>query len=424
MEGEIQGDVLDRMDSAHVMVGRLERERLTAILDCDRDDAWAGHGARSHAEFLAGRYGISQWKARRWIGTAYALEHLPLTAHALESGRLSLDKVVELTRFVTPATEKKLISWARRVTPGGIRNRADIEVRLSAARAGEQDRERYLEFAWRMDGRLSIEGVLPAAEGAKVVAAIDRLADKLPDIPGEDPRFPDDVQGMPQRRADAFVMLCSARIANDQDADRATIVVHAPYESLVGKSKNASIEGGRVVSPEETQRLLCNSRLEIALDGSNGIVGPAEPRHEPSQKLRRLVLHRDSHTCTFHGCEMKRFLITHHIVPWPHGETKLENLVTVCSLHHKLVHEHHWRVTLDDSQRPVWFRSDGRRFDPGPAPPDERPPPVPSKETAPWPAFHHALENEELSTTADLPTKWLLRFGALRRHRRELAAAL
>ena len=388
---------------------------MREILEADRSDSWMGNGARSHAEFLAGRYGISQWKARRWIGAAYALEHLPLTAHALETGRLSLDKVIELTRFAVPATEKKLISWARRVTPGGIRKRGDIEVRLSAARAGDQDRERYLDFAWRMDGRLSIEGVLPAAEGAKVAAAIDRLAEKLPDIPGEDPRFPDDPQGMPQRRADALVMVCSARIANDQDSDRATIVLHAPVEALVGRTKNASIEGGRVVSPEVAQRLVCDGRVELALHAPNGTVTSAEPRHQPSRKLRRLVLQRDSHTCTFRGCEMKRFLITHHMVPWPHGATELDNLVTVCFLHHKLVHEHHWRVSLDDSQRPVWFRPDGRRYEPGPAPPDEGPPPVPSQGTAPWPAFHHALENDEYTTLANPATRWLLKYGERRR---------
>jgi len=407
-----------------IQICRLERALLREILEDDRTDAWHGHGARSHAEFLAGRYGISQWKARRWVGAAYALEHLPLTAHALESGRLSLDKVIELTRFAVPATEKKLISWARRVSPGGIRKRGDIEVRLSAARAGDEDRERYLDFVWRMDGRLSIEGVLPAADGAKVAAAIDRLADQLPDIPGEDPRFPDEAQGMPQRRADALVMLCSARIAKDQDPDRATIVVHAPFESLVGKTKNASIEGGRVVSPEVTQRLVCNGRLEVALHDSNGTVALAEPRHGPSRNLRRLVLQRDSHTCTFPGCEMKRFLITHHMVPWPHGATELDNLVTVCFLHHKLVHEHHWRVTLDDSRWPVWFRPDGRRFEPGPAPPDARSSPVPSKETAPWPAFHHALESGDYASTADPATKWLLKFGARRRERRSVFSAL
>jgi hypothetical protein len=412
----IRDEIFDRLDSAHVQVGRFERERLRAILECDRHDVWMDQGCRSHAEFLAGRYGISQWKARRWIGTAYALEHLPLTSHALETGRLGLDKVVELTRFATPATEKKLISWARRVTPGGVRSRADIELRVSASQDQEADRERWLDWDWRTDGRLGFEGCLPAAEGAKLVAAIDRLADKLPDIPGEDPSAPAEVQTVYQRRADALVLMCSARIAQDQDPDRATVVLHAPYESLVSGKKNSSLAGGHVVSPEVSRRLSCNGRLEVVLYGADGnVVGVGRAQHDPPRWLRRQVLSRDSHACTFPGCEMKQFLLIHHMHQWgAEGPTNLDNLVTVCSLHHKLVHDYGWRVTLDDSGSPVWFRPNGLRFEPGPAPPEDHPAPPPSTETAAWPAFFHAMESGENRTLSDPATKWLLKQGARR----------
>lgn len=422
METEIQGDVFRRMDEAHVEVGRLELHRLKAILACDRRELWRGHGARTHAEFLAGRYGITQWKARRWIGTAYALEHLPLTVHALQTGRLSLDKVVELTRFVTPATEKKLISWARRVTPGGIRTRADADLRLTAAQDQDADRERFLSWDWRMDGRLDFEGRLPAAEGAKLVAAIDRVANKLPDIPGEDTSAPEESQTIYQRRADALVLMCSARIAQDQSPDRATVVLHASYESLVTGKKNSSLAGGHVVSPEVSRRLSCNGRLEVVLYGSDGkVVGVGRAQHDPPRWLRRQVLSRDSHTCTFVGCEMKTFLIIHHMHQWGmEGPTNLDNLVTVCALHHKLVHDYRWRVTLDDSGSPVWFRPNGRRHDPGPAPPDNQVHPSASNDPTPWPAMFHALESDDYETTADPATKWLLKFGARRRDHKEV----
>ena len=54
---------------------------------------------------------------------AHTLAHLPLLSRALQSGELSLDKVVELCRFATPKTEKKLLRWARRVMPATIRER-------------------------------------------------------------------------------------------------------------------------------------------------------------------------------------------------------------------------------------------------------------------------------------------------------------
>jgi hypothetical protein len=70
-----------------------------------------------------------QWTARRWVHAAYALVDLPLTSAALEQGALSIEKVVELARFATPATEEGLIAWARRVPTGAIRHTGDVEAK-------------------------------------------------------------------------------------------------------------------------------------------------------------------------------------------------------------------------------------------------------------------------------------------------------
>jgi Domain of unknown function (DUF222) len=67
--------------------------------------------ARDLAHFLAMRYGISEWKARRWIAAAHALEPLPKISEAFASGALGIDKVVELTRFATPVIRLRL-RWA------------------------------------------------------------------------------------------------------------------------------------------------------------------------------------------------------------------------------------------------------------------------------------------------------------------------
>ena len=47
------------------------------------------------------------------------------------------------------------------------------------------------------------------------------------------------------------------------------------------------------------------------------------------------------------------------------GPTDLDNLVLVCSYHHKLVHEYGWRVELDLPGAPRWFRPNGTHFEPG-----------------------------------------------------------
>jgi hypothetical protein len=53
-----------------------------------------------------------------------------------------------------------------------------------------------------------------------VVEALDQEARKIPVMPGEEGAF-----FAEQRRADALVALCSARLAADPHPDRATVVV-------------------------------------------------------------------------------------------------------------------------------------------------------------------------------------------------------
>ena len=104
---------------------------LGVIADLDREEGWRDVGARDLAHWLAMRYGISEWKARRWIGAGHALERLPLLARALEDGNFGLDKVVELARFASPEDESRLIRWAAGVSCAAIRHRGDIWTRAA-----------------------------------------------------------------------------------------------------------------------------------------------------------------------------------------------------------------------------------------------------------------------------------------------------
>ena len=124
------------LDTANADVGRAQRHMLHLIVAADRRDIWRGTGARDTAHWLCMRYGISEWKARRWVAAAHALENLPRIAEALASGELGIDKVVELTRFATPETEARLIRWAMTVSVGAVRHRGDLEARARSPTSG------------------------------------------------------------------------------------------------------------------------------------------------------------------------------------------------------------------------------------------------------------------------------------------------
>ena len=113
---------------------------------CATCEMWRDSGARDTAHLLAIRYGISEWKARRWVAAAHALEDLPLLAASLERGELGIDKVVELARFATSNDEARLIRWATTVSVGAVRHRADLEHRASIKDVREAERSR--EVTW------------------------------------------------------------------------------------------------------------------------------------------------------------------------------------------------------------------------------------------------------------------------------------
>jgi hypothetical protein len=94
-------ELIQDIDGSHRRISSAQRQLFTDIAEADRRKAWRDSGARDMAHWLRMRLGISEWKARRWIAAAHALEDLPLTSEAFSSGELGIDKVVELTRFAT-----------------------------------------------------------------------------------------------------------------------------------------------------------------------------------------------------------------------------------------------------------------------------------------------------------------------------------
>jgi hypothetical protein len=167
-------DLIQAMDATHAGVRSGQRELFSLIAKADRLELWRGWGARDMAHWLWMRHGISDWKARRWIASAHALEGLPRIASAFASGELGIDKVVELTRFATAETEGRLIPWAQGVSPGAIRHKGDLALRRDAEETTDLENSRSLSWWYFDDGeRFGLEAELPAAQGAVVAKALE-----------------------------------------------------------------------------------------------------------------------------------------------------------------------------------------------------------------------------------------------------------
>ena len=358
--------LVDAIDSIQRRVSASQRELFSLLAEADRRKVWWDSGARDMAHWLSMRHGLSWWKARRWIAAAHALEGLPRIASAFSTGELGVDKVVELTRFATPETEQGLLRWANSVSVACIRRKGDLVLRPSIEDDREAERSRSLSWWYTEQGRrFGLQADLPAAQGAVVAKALERMAESLPVMPGEE-----DALHSEARNADAVVALCSARIARDSDPDRATVVIHAPLQTLLSGNGGCEVEGGPVIHPETARRLLCAGRIQTVVEDerANPIRLGRITREPPAWMLRQLR-YRDRE-CTFPGCGARRFTQAHHILWWDRGgTTDLDNLLLVCSFHHKLVHEHGWTVRWDGDGPARWFEPDGTPYCAGPGPP-------------------------------------------------------
>lgn len=354
---------LSLLDEAHAGVGRAHAEMLSQIARLEAIDA-REEGAREVAHLLCIRYGLSNWKARRWLHAARALERLPSLRAALQHGELGIDKVVELARFATPDDEDRLIVWAQGVSCGAIRRRGDLEARVSLEEAADAHRGRSLAWWYFDEGRrFGLEAELPAADGALVAAALERLARGIPRMPGEEHEV-----FASERRADALVALCSGR-SGSADGGRPMVVIHAQAEGVERGTGGCEIEDGPVVHPQTVRRLLCNASVQHVLeDRSGNVLRLGRRTRDPSRAMVRQVRYRDRE-CRFPGCGARRFTEVHHIVWWRHGgRTDLENLALICSFHHRLVHELGWSMRREADGELVWYRPSGVRYRAGPSP--------------------------------------------------------
>lgn len=129
-------------------------------------------------------------------------------------------------------------------------------------------------------------------------------------------------------------------------AERYQVLLHVDAETLSeeGELGQSELEDGTRVSAETSRRLACDTsvvRIGHASDGSVLDVGRRTRTIPPA--VRRALEVRDR-GCRFPGCGL-RFTDAHHIKHWADGgETKLGNLLLLCSHHHRLLHEEGWKV--------------------------------------------------------------------------------
>jgi hypothetical protein len=158
----------------------------------------------------------------------------------------------------------------------------------------------------------------------------------------------------------------AAGAAERSGGDPCELVVHVDSQTLAADEiqSRSDLEEGPALAPETVRRLGCDARVVriVERDGQPLSVGRRTRTIPPAI---RLALRSRDRGCRFPGCTHTRFLHGHHIRHWARGgPTELDNLVQLCSYHHRLVHEGGFLAERAGPNSVRFRRPDGRLIPP------------------------------------------------------------
>ncbi len=347
----------DQIDEAFDHFSGLSSAALARVCELisvvDLRQSWMDDGARSLTDWVAIRLRVRHGTAAQLVAIARRLRDLPRLSSAFARGELTLDQVDAISRVATAETEEDLIEKT-----SGLTNQAlDRLVRRERGITEEESRtvweRRKLVRQWNLDeSELKFHGRLPGDEGRILDQAIDSRVDAMGPNPETGLFDP-----LETRSADALTEL--AATDSGSDAEPTMLNVFADLEALITEEAGtAYLDNTAPLANSTAQRLSCDATIETIVRDGERIIGIGRRSRKVPAWLRRLVYERDGGHCQHPGCRNTRWLQVHHIVPWAMGgPTDIDNLILLCGVHHRLVHERGWHITGPPEQR-VFRRPD------------------------------------------------------------------
>ncbi len=329
---------------------RIDCRRALLVAAIHRRGIPNGDGAASTPMWVQRQTGQRSNEAKASLDAGLACETLPLTAKAWAQGEISAGAARAICagrpeghEEAYAEIEETLVEFAAARDWRELRAAIAYCGRCADALDDREPADRNGLHLSKSADRWMLTGDLDDLAGATVEAAITAATDRP---------AADDPRSISKRRADALVRISRFFLDHADlpveggEAPHVSVVIgwetvrdHLPNVSLVSPSMSAA----------QVSEILCDckiSRIILGPEGQPLDVG-REYRHPP-RPMRRAIAVRDN-GCRYPGCDRRpSWCNAHHVIPWlPDGETKLENLVLLCSYHHHVVHRPGWIATFD-----------------------------------------------------------------------------
>jgi len=315
------------------------------------------------SQTLAGQ-GASRRRAAAAVRRSKTVESLPDVGGSLSAGTITpdhLDAFGSVRRDhaeALAADSAALLEPASNVDADQFRQGLRRWQQEQDRRGGESELERQRNnrkgsASTRADDGMGVfRFVLDAIVAAKVSAALAQKSERL----WRSDHTSDVVKRSPaQRMADAFEeLVCSG--GSDGVVDT-TIMIVADVDTLrAGLPGRCELLDGTPLPVDEVRELALDARLLPAIfDCTGQPLWLGRSARLPNAAQRAAIAARDR-GCSVPGCDAPvGWCQIHHIIWWSHGgATDLDNLITVCSKHHHLVHENGWQIGRNADGTVTW----------------------------------------------------------------------
>jgi hypothetical protein len=327
------------------------KDLATAAAEFDELGGWSAGGIRSFPHWLAINAGFDVHQGSELLRVGKALQCLPRIAEAFGAGRLSFDKVRQLTTVATPATEELLLEIGLGASGSQLARICTSLRRIARAEELDHDEraqaERGLWTEWGEDGMMRLVARLPAEDAAVVMAAIESVVASRPlqNAAGSEVVDPAE-EPWAARRADALVAICDRVLAGAAEdlvpaGAARQVVVHVDVGVLTGEMPlgRCDVDRRMPLSSEAARRIGCDAEV-VALTERDGLPIDVGRKHRiVPDRLRRALEVRDRF-CRFPGCGVPAHMAeAHHVDHWADGgRTDRDNVLMLCGFHHRRHH--------------------------------------------------------------------------------------
>ncbi len=345
---------LDRLEAAFARMVGVAHVRGVGGVD----------GAASTAAWLRSAGRMREGDARAAIEAGEVSELLAATGERWRAGDVSSAAVrmivaarVDGHDNTYVACEPLFLDHARRHDLRSLRRVTAHFKRCALADGTEPSVHDGLHVSRLYDGRTVIKGELTDLAAETVTTALHAYSDP------PDEQFPKKTS---TRYAEALVRIWEVALGQTGTPDRARahVSIVVDWKTLTDRQPGR-LDGEFTgpIHPRDIERLLCDADISRVVTGPDSLpLDVGRRRRNPTPAMRRALVDRDG-GCRWPGCDRPTgFCDAHHVRPWIYdGETKLSNLVLLCSHHHHVTHRPGWSITFDGTTLEV-LRPNGTGF--------------------------------------------------------------